>query len=201
MKGYRTTKHIFTLLHGHLKSLTKHRNNKNIMQFNFDFRRCPKTTDVRMDESDATKVRFSFRFRESVRAYVGCQLTVCARDEASRTDGIPLVSSSLAMLKQGKQGKLPITFPVRENTGNLEILPKLRPSSNRKIVSCPPAGWAKKGLLELFFSSFQKKIFFFTSPPVHSSLRKLKLGIKKKNPDLPTGIFSPHPAHRKRFFT
>ena len=34
------------------------------------------------------------------------------------------------------------------------------PSSNKKIVSCPPAGWAKKGLLELFFC-FPIFIFFF----------------------------------------
>ena len=66
-----------------------------------------------------------------------------------------------------------------------------------KIVSCPPAGWAKKGLLELFFSSFEKKTF----PPLHSSLNKLKLGKKKKkNPDLPTGSFFPPPGPQETIF-
>ena len=64
------------------------------------------------------------------------------------------------------------------------------PSSNQKDVSCPPAGWAKKGLLELFFSSF---------PPVHSSFKNLKLGKKRKKTTSRLAVFFPTRPTRNDF--
>ena len=68
-----------------------------------------------------------------------------------------------------------------------------------KVVSCPPAEWAKKGRLELFFFHFS---FFFLLPrPVYSSLKKMKLGKKEKFPTSRVAIFFAGPAHQKQFFT
>ena len=45
----------------------------------------------------------------------------------------------------------------------------IRPPLNKKVFSCPPAGWAKKGRLGLFFFMIFEKRFFFSIFLVHSS--------------------------------
>ena len=43
--------------------------------------------------------------------------------------------------------------------------------------------------------------FFLPFPLYIQVYTKMKLGKKKKNPDLPTGRLFGHPAYRKQFFT
>ena len=56
----------------------------------------------------------------------------------------------------------------------------LRPSSNKKLFPVHRPGGLKRAYLNSFCSSFQKLFFYFTTPLVHSSSKKLKLGKKKK---------------------
>ena len=46
-----------------------------------------------------------------------------------------LAKSQQGTTAQGKQGKWPKKFPVRENTGNLEILPKHREHTGKLVCS------------------------------------------------------------------
>ena len=76
----------------------------------------------------------------------------------------------------------------------------IRPPSNKKLFHVYRPGGSKRADWNFFFSSL-KKLFFFTFPPVHSSLKKIEIRGGSGNPNLLTGSFCPHPAHRKQFFT
>ena len=75
-------------------------------------------------------------------------------------------------------------------------LPNANP--RRQIVCVAVEYRLKRADWNSFFHLFYLKFFFFT-PSVHSSLKKIEIRKKKKNPDLPTGSFFPHPAHRRQF--
>ena len=63
-----------------------------------------------------------------------------------------------------------------------------RPSSNKKSFPVHRPGGLRRAYWNFFFHLFK---IFFTFPPVHSSLKKLKLGKKKKIPTSQLAIFFP----------
>ena len=67
----------------------------------------------------------------------------------------------------------------------------VRPSSNKKLFPVHRPGGLKRAYWNFFFSSLPKNVFFYFPPPVHSSLKRLKLGKKKKIPTSRLAFFLP----------
>ena len=108
----------------------------------------------------------------------------------------------MARIKSNTEGKLRIFRNFKQDycmEGYLLLLPNLkhmstiarfrmsshtqyiRPSSNKKSFPVHRPGGLKRAYWNFLFHLFKNIFFFFTFPPVHSSLKKLKLGKKKKS--------------------
>ena len=73
----------------------------------------------------------------------------------------------------------------------------IRPPLNQNLFSVYRPGGSKRADWNFSYHIF---LFFFLLFPMYILVYG-KMKLEKKNPDLPTGRFFAHPAHRKQYFT